>query len=316
MTVIMKANRIHVFGGPEVILFEDVPRPTPGTGEVLVRVHAAGVGPWDALVRAGRSALPQPLPLTLGADLAGTVEATASSDSPFSLGDEVFGVTNPRFTGAYAQYALAFTHMLAHKPCRRDFLESAAVPVVAVTARQMLFRDAGVHPGDRVLVQGAAGNVGAYAVQFARAAGAHVIASVLPRDRDEALRLGADEVISIPSEEAQGLRGALDAVIDTVGGKAQRDLFAFVRKGGTLISSVSVPDVQLAQQCGIEAKFILVDVNTKDLEAVADLLDAQQLVVRIGRVLPLGEARQAHEMLERLRPLPAGKVVLNALGDS
>jgi NADPH:quinone reductase-like Zn-dependent oxidoreductase len=312
----MKANRIHVFGGPEVILFEDVPRPTPGTGEVLVRVHAAGVGPWDAQVRAGHSALPQPLPLTLGADLAGTVEATGSRDSPFSVGDEVFGVTNPRFIGAYAQYAVAATQMLAHKPRRRDFLKSAALPVVAVTARQMLFRYAGVRSGDRVLVQGAAGNVGAYAVQFARAAGAHVIASVLPRDKDEALRLGADEVISIPSEEGQSLRGTLDTAIDTVGGKAQRDLFPYVREGGTLISSVSMPDAQLAQQCGIEAKFILVDVNTEDLEAVADLLDAKQLVVRIGQVLPLGDARQAHEMLEGLRPLPAGKVVLNALGDS
>ena len=108
----------------------------------------------------------------------------------------------------------------------------------------------------------------------------------------------------------------MDTVIDTVGGKAQRDLFAFVRKGGTLISSVSGPDAQLAQQCGIEAKFILVDVNTEDLVAVADLLDAQQLVVRIGQVLPLGDARQAHEMLERLRPLPAGKIVLNAVRDS
>ncbi|MFY9835413.1 MAG: NADP-dependent oxidoreductase [Xanthobacteraceae bacterium] len=316
MAVTMKANRIHVFGGPEVILFEDVARPTPGTGEVLVGVHAAGVGPWDAWIRAGRSGLPQPLPLTLGADLAGRVEATGSGDSPFSVGDEVFGVTNPRFTGAYAQYALASTQMLAHKPRRRDFLESAAVPVVAVTARQMLFRYAGVRSGDRVLVQGAAGNVGAYAVQFARAAGAQVIASVLPRDRDEALRLGADEVISIPSEEAQRLRGTLDSAIDTVGGKVQRDLFAYVRKGGTLVSSVSEPDAQLAQQCGIEAKFILVDVNTEDLEEIADLLDAQQLVVRIGQVLPLEDARQAHEMLEGLRPLPAGKVVLNALGDS
>ena len=316
MTVTMKANRIHAFGGPEVILFEDVPLPAPGTDEILVRVHAAGVGPWDALIRAGRSALPQPLPLTLGADLAGTVEATGSRNSPFSVGEEVFGVTNPRFTGAYAEYALAFTHMLAHKPRRPDFLESAAVPVVAVTARQMLFRDARVRQGSRVLVQGAAGNVGTYAVQFARAAGAHVIASVLPRDRDEALRLGADEVISIPSEEAQSLRGTLDTAIDTVGGKTQRDLFAFVRKGGTLISSVSVPDAQLAQQYGIEAKFILVDVNTEDLQAVAERLDTQQLVVRIGQVLPLSDARQAHEMLEHLRPLPAGKVVLNAVGDS
>lgn len=316
MTVTMKANRVHVFGGPEVILYEDVPRPTPGTGEVLVRVHAAGVGPWDAWVRGGRSAVPQPLPLTLGADLAGTVEATGSGDSSFSVGDEVFGVTNPRFTGAYAQYALAFTHMLARKPRHCDFFESAAVPVVAVTARQMLFREAGVRSGDRVLVHGAVGNVGAYAVQFARAAGAHVIASVLPKDRDEAMRLGANEVISIPSAEAQGLRGTLDAAIDTVGGKNQKELFAYLRKGGILTSSVSVPDAQLAQQHGIEAKFILVDVNTEDLRAVADLLDARQLVMRIGQVLPLGEARKAHEMLEGLRPLPPGKVVLNALADS
>src|SRR5215469_11738601 len=116
MTATMKANRIHVFGGPEVILFDDVPRPTPGTGEVLVQVHAAGVGPWDAQVRAGRSAIPQPLPLTLGADLAGTVEATGSRDSPFSVGDEVPGVTHPRYTGAYAQCALAFPHLLWHNP--------------------------------------------------------------------------------------------------------------------------------------------------------------------------------------------------------
>ena len=232
------------------------------------------------------------------------------------MGDEVFGVTNRRFTGAYAQYALAFTHKLAHKPRHRSFLESAAVPVVTVTARQMLFRDAKVRAGDRVLVQGAAGNVGAYAVQFARAAGAHVIASVRPKDREEVLRLGANEVISIPGDEALGLRGTLDIAIDTVGGNEQRELFTYVRRGGTLISSVSAPDAQLAQQCRIEAKFILVDVTTEDLAAVASLLDAQQLVVRIGQVLPLAEARQAHEMLEHLRPLPAGKVVLNALGDS
>lgn len=316
MPTTMKACRVHAFGGPEAILFEDVPRPTPGPAEVLVRVHAAGVGPWDAWVRAGRSALPQPLPLTLGSDLAGTVEATGSPDCPFSIGDEVFGVTNPRFTGAYAQYAVASIQMLAHKPRRRDFLESAAVPVVAVTARQMLFRHAEVRSGERVLVHGATGNVGACAVQLAHAAGAHVIASVLPSDRKVALQLGADEVISLPSKEASRLRGSVDAVIDTVGGNTQRELFAFVRKGGNLISAVSAPDAALAQRCEIEAKFILVDVTTEDLEAIANLLDSQRLLVRIARVLPLREARQAHEMLDCLRPLPAGKIVLNALRDS
>ena len=309
----MKANRIHVFGGPEVIRLEDVPRPTPGAGEVLIRVHAAGVGPWDAWIRAGHSALPQPLPLTLGADVVGRVEASGSRNGPFSIGDEVFGVTNPRFTGAYAQYAVAATQMLAHKPRHRGFLECAAVPVAAVTARQMLFRNASVRSGERVLIHGAAGNVGAYAVQFAHAAGAHVFASVLPRDRGVALQLGAAEAISLGSEAASRLRGTFDTVIDTVGGKTQRDLFGYLCKGGVLISSVSAPDGELAQRYEIEAKFILVDVNTADLEVVADLLDAQRLVVRIGQVLPLAEARKAHEMLEGLRPLPPGKLVLDAM---
>jgi NADPH:quinone reductase-like Zn-dependent oxidoreductase len=163
-----------------------------------------------------------------------------------------------------------------------------------------------------VLIHGGAGNVGAYAVQFAHAAGAHVIASVRPRQKEEAVRLGADEVISLPSDEASHLRGTVDKVIDTVGGEGQRELFAYVRKGGIFISSVSAPDAHLAQQYGIEAKFMLVEVNTEDLSVIADLLDAHRLFVRIGQVLPLGEARLAHEMLEHLRPLPDGKLVLNA----
>jgi NADPH:quinone reductase-like Zn-dependent oxidoreductase len=312
----LKANRIHVFGGPEVILFEYVPRPTPGAGEALVRVHAAGVGPWDAWVRAGRSALPQPLPLTLGADIAGTVEAIGAQDCPFSVGDQVFGVTNSRFTGAYAQCAMASAQMLSYKPRRRNFLEAAAVPVVAVTARQMLFRHARVRPGDRVLVHGATGNVGAFAVRFARAAGAHVIASVLPSDSEAALQLGANEGISLSSVEMSRLRGTAYAAIGTVGGPAQRELFTCVRKGGALVSSVCAPDTQLAQQREIEAKFMLVDVRTEDLEVVARLLDAQPLRVRIGRVLSLEEASAAHEMLEGLRRLPPGKIVLNASGET
>jgi NADPH:quinone reductase-like Zn-dependent oxidoreductase len=133
-----------------------------------------------------------------------------------------------------------------------------------------------------------------------------------PRDREVALQLGAAEANSLGSETASPLRGTLDTVIDTVGGKTQRDLFGYLRKGGVLISSVSAPDGELAQRYEIEATFILVDVNTADLEVVADLLDAQRLIVRFGQVLPLAEARKAHEMLEALRPLPSGKLVLDA----
>ena len=134
----MKAARIHNFGGPEVIVVEDVPRPVPATGEVLVRVAAAGVGPWDALIREGKSKVSPPPPLTLGSDLSGVVEETGPSVSQFRKGDEVYGVTNPQFVGAQAEYAVASATMIARKPLRLSHLEAASAPVVAVTAWQML----------------------------------------------------------------------------------------------------------------------------------------------------------------------------------
>src|SRR6476646_1459838 len=132
----MLACRVNAFGPPSAIAFEEIPLPVPGEGEVLVRVRAAGVGPWDGWIRSGRSALPQPLPLTLGSDLAGTLEKLGPSVDGFAVGDAVFGVTNPQFTGAYAEYAVASAAMLAHVPATLDFEAAASVPVVAVTAWQ------------------------------------------------------------------------------------------------------------------------------------------------------------------------------------
>src|SRR6187399_1278813 len=114
----MKAGRVHAFGPPSAITLEDIPIPAPGAGEILVRVIAAGVGPWDGWIRAGKSALPQPLPLTLGSDLSGIVEAVGGSVTSFKPGTAVFGVTNPQFTGAYAEYAIASAGMIAAKPAR------------------------------------------------------------------------------------------------------------------------------------------------------------------------------------------------------
>ena len=135
----MLAWRVHQFGPPEAMILERIPRPDPGPGEVLVDVHAAGVGPWDGWIRAGKSALPQPLPLTLGSDLSGTVAAVGSGISELAIGDQVFGVTNTQFLGAYAEYAVASAGMLAKKPASLSYVEAASVPVVAVTAWQGLF---------------------------------------------------------------------------------------------------------------------------------------------------------------------------------
>src|SRR5271165_6128484 len=147
----MKAARISAFGPPSVIAIEDVPRPEPASGQLLVRVKAAGVGPWDALVREGKSALHQPLPLILGSDLAGIVEAIGPEVSGFKPGDEVYGATNVQFTGAYAEYALSTAGMMPPKPAALDFIGAASAPVVAVTAWQMLFDYAQANPGQSVL---------------------------------------------------------------------------------------------------------------------------------------------------------------------
>ena len=173
----MKAWRVHAFGPPEAMRFERVARPAPGAGEVLVKVHAAGVGPWDGWIRSGKSALPQPLPLTLGSDLSGVIEAVGLDVTGLQIGDSVYGVTNPRFIGAYAEYAVASAAMIARKPASLGHIEAASVPVIAVTAWQGLFDESRLTKGQTVLIHGGAGNVGAYAVQMARGAGLRCIAT-------------------------------------------------------------------------------------------------------------------------------------------
>jgi NADPH:quinone reductase-like Zn-dependent oxidoreductase len=187
--------RVHEFGPPEVMKFERVPRPEPGPGEVLVKVEAAGVGPWDGWIRAGKSALPQPLPLTLGSDLSGEIVAMGLGVSERRVGDQVYGVTNPQFTGAYAEYALASAGMVSNKPTSLTHVEAASVPVVSVTAWQALFDHAQLKAGQTVLIHGAAGSVGSYAVQLARRAGVQAIATVGTDDTSFVRNLGANVVI-------------------------------------------------------------------------------------------------------------------------
>lgn len=305
----MRAARVHEFGGVDAIVIEDIARPRPGGDEVLIRVGAAGVGPWDGWIRAGQSALPQPLPLTLGSDLAGIIEAVGPGVSKFAVGDAVFGATNPRFIGAYADYAVASAGMIAKKPVWLDDVEAASLPVIAVTAWQALFDQAKLRRGQSVLIHGAAGNVGAYAVQFAHRAGLEVTATASARDIERVRELGADRVID-RSQSFEELLHEVDAVIDLVGGYTQARSFQVLRAGGKLISAVSQPDREEAERRGVEAAFFLVNVTTAALTEIAAMLDARELVTNVGAVLPFADARLAHEMLEGSRPHPAGKIVL------
>lgn len=311
----MKAVRVHSFGSPAVLAFEDLQPPEPAADEVLVRVHAAGVGPWDAWVRAGKSVLDQPLPLVPGADLSGVAVMLGANVRDVTLGEEVFGVTNPRFTGAYAEYALAHVSRLARKPRSLSFNQAASVPVVAVTAYQMLFEHARVKPADRVLIHGAAGAVGAYAVQLAVLEGIQVIATARGADLDYVRQLGASEVIDTTHTRFEDVVERVDAVIDTVGGELQARSFSVLAPGGALISAVSEPDAARAQELGVRASFMLADVRRPTLARIADLFEAGKLKTHVGTILPLSAAREAHEILEGMRERAAGKIVLSVVED-
>src|SRR5215475_704892 len=216
----MKAARVLQFGPPNVIINDDLPRPEPGAGQLLVRIRAAGVGNWDALIREGKVEL-QPLPIILGSELSGNVEAIGPQVSGFKVGDEVYGATNEQFSGAYAEYALASARMMAQKPRTLSFIEAASAPIVNVTAWQMLFDYARVTAGQTVLIHGAAGNVGAYAVQLAKLSGLHVVATAASIDFDYVRSLGAERVMDYRKDRFESLTG-VDVVLDTVGGDTQQ----------------------------------------------------------------------------------------------
>ena len=305
----MKAARVLRFGPPNVIVNDDLPRPEPAAGQLLVRVKAAGVGNWDALVREGK--IPhEPLPLILGYELSGIVETIGAEVSGFKPGDEVYGATNEQLTGAYAECALPSARMMAQKPKTLNFIEAASAPVVTVTARQMLFDYAHVTAGQTALIHGAAGNVGAYAVQLAKLAGLHVVATAASADLEYVRGLGAEKVVDYQTERFEDSVTGVDVVLDTVGGDTQQRSLRILKLGGILVSVVSpVPEPE-QKRYGVRAAYFYVDVTTTRLNKITELFDSGKLVTNVGSVLPLEEARIAHEMLGGA-PHKRGKIVLS-----
>ena len=284
----MKAAQILRFGPPSTIEIDDLPLPQPATGQLLVRVKAAGVGRWDALIREGKSGLHQPLPLILGSELSGIVEAIGADVSGFQAGDEVYGATNEQFTGADAEYALPSAVMMASKPKTLNFIEAASAPVVTVTAWQMLFDYASVTAGQTALIHGAAGNVGAYAVRMASLAGLHVVATAGSADLDYVRGLGAERVLDYKKERFEEMLSGIDVVLDTVGGDTQLRSLQVLKLGGMLVSVVSpVPDA-VVKRYGVRSAFFYVDVTTARLNKITELFDSGKLVPDIGDCAPTG----------------------------
>ena len=305
----MKAARVLRFGPPSVITYDDLPQPELAAGQLLVRVKAAGVGNWDALIREGKVQL-QSLPLILGSELSGIVEAIGAEVSGFELGDEIYGATNEQFSGASAEYALPLARKMAQKPKTLNFIEAASAPIVAVTAWQMLFEYAHVTAGQTVLIHGAAGNVGAYAVQLAKQAALHVVATAASADLDYVRSLGAERVLDYKRERFEESLTGVDVVLDTVGGETQQRSLRVLKPGGILVSVVSPVPETTQKDYGVRAAYFYVDVTTARLSKITELFDSGKLVTDVGTVLPLEEAHIAHEMLGGA-PHKRGKIVLS-----
>jgi len=306
----MRAIRVHESGGIDTMRLDEIPRPVPEARELLVAVKAAGGGPWDRLVREGRSGLGQKLPVTLGSEISGTVAALGTGVGGFALGDAVYGATNNQFVGGYAEYALVEANKVALKPAALDYVTAAGLPVVAVTAWQMLFEYARIAPGQAILVRGAAGSVGACATQMAKQAGASVYGTARVRDIERVRALGAEPVMEGDQIGAQSASKSLDAVIDTIGGDALESTSDALRPNGIIVSVVRAPDAAYLRSKGVRAAYFIVDVTRDRLDRISAMVERGVLNLPVGEVLDLADASTAHRMLDGA-PHKPGKIVLN-----
>jgi NADPH:quinone reductase-like Zn-dependent oxidoreductase len=303
----MHAIRIHSYGGPEVVRFEDAPRPEPGPDQVLIRVHAAAVNPVDWKIRQGELAfLNLRFPATLGCEVAGVVERDCAK---FKKGDEVYAFIALNREGGFAEYAVAFDNEAALKPKSLDFDEAASLPVAALTSWQALFDVGKLEKGQTVLIQGAAGGVAALGVQLAKWKGAQVIGTASTENLDFLRALGADEAIDYKTTRFEDVVKHVDLVFDTVGGDTLARSFGVVRKGGKLVTIAGRPSPEDARRAGIEAYGMAVETNGARLAEIAELADSGKLMTRVDRVFPLSQAVEALALSEKGQT--RGKIVLS-----
>ncbi len=293
-TQTMRAVRVSGYGGPEQLKLEQVERPRPQAGEVLLRVHAAGVNPLDWKIRQGflKEFMPTTFPYTPGIEVAGVVEEVGRAVTAFQIGDAVFGQCQ---AGAYAEYAVVEVSTLAPKPQTLSFIEAATVPVGATTAWRALFDYGGLTSDQRVFIVGAAGGVGLFAVQLAKWKGAWVIGTASTANLDVVRSLGADMVIDYTKTPPQSAIQQVDLVLNAVGGETLSRSLATLRRGGTLISLAGSPPQQEAQARDVRAMMIHSQPSSDLLQMLARLIDAGQLKVIAGKTLPLSEVQLAQE---------------------
>jgi NADPH:quinone reductase-like Zn-dependent oxidoreductase len=307
----MKAIRLHARGGPEQLVFEDAPKPAPGAGDALVRVCACAITPMELTWSASYTSLDGTgrLPAIPGHELSGVVEAVAGDVTGVHAGDAVYALTDFWRDGAAAEYVAVRASDLAPKPANLDHAQAAAVPLSALTAWQALFEHAGLAKGQRVLIHGAAGGVGVFAVQLARWRGARVIGTALARNADFLRELGADETIDYTSVRFEEKVRDVDVVLDTVGGETLERSWKVLRPGGVLVTVAGSDPADKAAAFGVRALFFIVKPSRAQLIELGRIIEAGQLRPVVEAIVPLERAREAFE--RGLKGHNRGKLVLS-----
>jgi NADPH:quinone reductase-like Zn-dependent oxidoreductase len=291
----MNAVYFNRRGGPEALVYGAVTMPGAGEGEIVVRVRAAAVTPTELLwmptwtTRAGK---PRPFPIIPGHEFSGEVHALGSGVNDVAVGDAVFGLNDWFGDGAQAEFCVAPSADVAPKPTSIDHVTAAVVPISALTAWQGLVERAKLTRGNRVLVHGAAGNVGLFAVQIAHGIGAHVIGTASGHDLEFVRSLGADEVIDYRARSFEDAVTGVDVVFDTVGGDTLARSWGVLRRGGTMVTTAA--DAEHTREQRVKDAFFIVEPNREQLTTISRMIDAGELRVFVGAALPLQEASQAY----------------------
>jgi NADPH:quinone reductase-like Zn-dependent oxidoreductase len=305
----MKAICLRAHGGPEAFAYQEVPQPRPGEGEVLVRVHAAGVIQTELFwvpTWTTPTGEPRPWPVIPGHEFSGEIAALGAGVRDVSVGDLVYGLNDWYRDGTWAEYCVARVADFAHKPAGVDHVHAAATPISALTAWQGLVERGGLAAGQRVLIHGAAVGVGTFAVQLARWRGARVSCTASAANLDFVRSLGADQVIDYRAERFEDVVRDVDVVFDTVGGETLERSWGVLRPGGRLVTVAASGERTTDER--IRAAYFIVEPSRTQLAQIARLIDGGALRPVVGAVFPLAEARQAYQH----KP-GRGKVVLRVV---
>jgi NADPH:quinone reductase-like Zn-dependent oxidoreductase len=316
----MKIIALPQAGGPEKLIQQEIEKPAIGDQEVLVKVHAIGINPVDIKTRSGKAlygSLEVQQPLILGWDISGEVVSVGKTVGSFKTGDAVFGMVNfPGHGKAYAEYVAAPAEHLALKPANISHQEAAASTLAALTAWQVLYHQANVQVGQRVLIHAAAGGVGHFAVQLAKHLGAYVIGTASASNAAFLQELSVDEHIDYTSTPFEEVLTDVDVVLDPIGGETTLKSLSTLKPGGKIISIVGgVKDEAKAEaeKRGIEASNYLVHSSGEDMETLAQLLQKGKLKAHVSAQFSFQEMAKAHQQIETGRT--RGKVVVNGLKD-